>query len=438
MKKIITCVLVAVLIMILWTGVVFLGTIDGWFHSPIARQSTPQSFLSAIEKEIDKQFVGNFAMAIIKDGKIECEKFHSAGRPVDRNTVFQVASLSKWISAFGIMKLVEEGKLDLDAPVSKYLTRWQLPPGKFNNEKVTVRRLLSHTAGLADGLGYSGFEAGTPVQSIEQSLTKASDADEGISGAVHVGIEPGSKFKYSGGGYTLLQLLVEEVSGQSFDSYMKASVFEPLKMKHSTYVWDERSTYLLAEFYNSDSTESKHYRYTALAATSLYTSLSDLELFFQAHLEGKNNEPIGRNVVKPETVKMMRKPHGQEMGIDIWGLGTILYAATDGHDFIIGHDGKSTPPINTSVRLNPESGDGIIILETGNPIIATKLASEWVFWKTGKVDIFLFPMLMKGLVWTIVVGWGVIIVSTIVFGITRRLRMKRNNLVFQSSETSRA
>ena len=88
----------------------------------------------------------------------------------------------------------------------------------------------------------------------------------------------------------------------------------------------------------------------------------------------------------PETIRINKDLHGQVMGIDIWGLGTVLYATTDNNDFIIGHDGKSLPPINTAIRLNPETGDGIIILETGNPIIATKLASEWVFWKTGKVE----------------------------------------------------
>lgn len=424
MKKILFYISGAVFIMILWAGVVFLGTISGWLHKPIAKQNTSEAFLSAIETEIDKQFVGNFAMATVTDGIVEYEKFHSAGKPVDRNTVFQVASLSKWISAFGIMKLVEDGKLDLDAPVSKYLTRWQLPPSEFNSNEVTVRRLLSHTAGLTDGLGYSGFETGSQIQSIEQSLTKAADADEGTSGAVYVGIKPGSEFRYSGGGYTLLQLLVEEVSDQSFAAYMKESVFEPLGMIHSTYIWEEPSTYILAEFYNSDSTKSKHYRYTALAATSLYTSLSDLELFFQAHLESKNREPIGRNIIKPETVKIMREPHGQTMGIDIWGLGTVLYATTEGSDFIIGHDGKSTPPINTSIRLNPETGDGIIILETGHPMIATRLASEWVFWKTGKVDTFLFPMLIDGLIWAIGVGWAVIIVIAIILIVVGRQRMK--------------
>lgn len=410
--------------MLLWAGIVIFGTLDGWFHHPIAKSNTSQSFLEAVDNELDKQFVGNFAMAVISHGTVEQEKFYSVGKPIDRNSVFQVSSLSKWVSAFGIMKLVEEGMLDLDAPVSKFLTRWQLPPGSFNNDEVTVRRLLSHTAGLTDGLGYSGFEAGRPVQSNEQSLTKAADADKGISGEVRVGIQPGSEFKYSGGGYTILQLVVEEVTGQSFASYMKEAIFDPLNMQHSTYNWEDSSDYKLAEFYNSDGSKAGHYRYTSLAATSLYTSLSDMELFFQAHLKGKNSEPPGRNVVEPETIKKMREPHGQAMGVDIWGLGTVLYATTEENDFIIGHDGKSTPPINTAIRLNPETGDGIIILETGNPIVATKLASEWVFWKTGKVDTFLFPMLMDGMVWMITIGWAIILVVTIAIGKVRKFKMK--------------
>lgn len=425
MKKIVLYVTMAALLMVGWAGFVLVGTIDGWFHSPIAEPNTSSSFRAATEAEIKKQFVGNFAMAVMQDGVVQYEQFYSAGKAVDRNTVFQIASMSKWISAVGIMKLVEEGKLDLDAPVSKYLTRWHLPPGEFNNDEVTVRRLLSHTAGLTDGLGYSGFKAGVALPSIEQSLTKAPDADEGSSGVVRVGIQPGTAFKYSGGGYTLLQLLVEEVSHQSFADYMKQSVFEPLGMMHSTYRWSDSTGYKLAEFYHSDGAPSEHYRYVSLAAASLYTSLSDLELFFQLYLKGKNQEPEGRNVLRPETLKKMREPHAQSMGVDIWGLGTVLFAPTDNNDFIIGHDGKSTPPINTAVRLNPQTGDGIIILETGHPNLATRLASEWVFWHTGKVDLFLFQMLSDEMVNTIGIGWMVIIVLTIAYGLVNRRRMKK-------------
>jgi CubicO group peptidase (beta-lactamase class C family) len=424
MKIIRFYILWAVLLMMVWGGLVFIGTVEGWFHRPITRQQTSQSFLEAIDAELGKQFVGSFAVAIVHGGIVEHEKFYSVGKPVDRNTIFQVSSLSKWISAVGIMKLVEDGKIDLDAPISKYLIRWQLPPGEFNNDEVTVRRLLSHTGGLTDGLGYSGFEKGKPVQTLEQSLTKAADADEGLSGEVRVGIRPGSKFMYSGGGYTLLQLLVEEVSGQSFASYMKKAILAPLHMTKSSYSWQDSSDYELVAFYNRDGSKAGHYRYTALAATSLYASLADLELFFQAHFDGKNGEPMGRNVIASETLTKMREPHGQSMGVDIWGLGTVLYATTENNGFIIGHDGKSTPPINTAMRLNPETGDGIIILETGNPMIATKLASEWVFWKIGKVDTFLFPMLIQELIQTIGIGWAVMLVVAITIGVVKSLRMK--------------
>lgn len=423
-KRILKYVIITVLTLTVWTLIIFLGTQRGWWHKPITDQNSSEAFIDKTKEEVNSQFVGNYAMATFNNGVVETEEFYSVGKSVDRNTVFQVASLSKWVSAFGIMKLVEDDKLDLDAPVSKYLTRWQLPSSEFDNNKVTVRRLLSHTAGLTDGLGYSGFEPGVAIQSIEESLTKASDADEGIRGSVQVGIEPGSEFKYSGGGYTLLQLLVEEVSGKSFASYMKESIFEPLNMIHSMYIWDDSLENELAEFYNSDGTKATHYRYTSLAATSLYTSLSDLELFFKVYLKGKNNEPIGRNVITPETIKSMREPHASTMGMDIWGLGTILYTTTDNDDFIIGHDGRSTPPINTAIRLNPETGNGIIILETGNPILATKLASEWVFWKTGKVDLTLFTMLKDNMVSTIVKGWVTIIVLIVIIGIVRYRKKK--------------
>jgi CubicO group peptidase (beta-lactamase class C family) len=68
-----------------------------------------------------------------------------------------MASISKWVTSWGVMALVRQGRLGLDVPVSLYLTRWQLPPSEFDNDGVTVRRLFTHMAGLIDGLGYLGF-----------------------------------------------------------------------------------------------------------------------------------------------------------------------------------------------------------------------------------------------------------------------------------------
>lgn len=393
MRRLLNNVLSALTLMLVWGTVLYFGMLDGWWRQPLTLSSDPDAFFAVARQKIRNADAGDVVMAMIEGGAVHDEFLYSPDQAVDRSTAFQVASLSKWITAWGVMALVEEGRLDLDTPVNDYLTRWKLPAGAFDNDAVTVRRLLSHTAGLTDGLGYAGFAPGTPVQSLEASLTRASDASPGASGEVKVGLEPGSTWKYSGGGYTLLQLLIEEVSGQSFEAYMQSSVFQPLGMSQSTFVWDDDRVNL-ARFYDEAGAHAPHLRYTALAASSLYTSLSDMELFVKAHFERDNGASAGRGVVDRRSLDLIKTPHAYQMGAAIWGLGTMLYASNDQDDYIIGHDGKNEPLINTAVRLDPSTGDGVIILSTGSPLLATEIGSEWVFWKTGNVDTLLFMRLI--------------------------------------------
>lgn len=424
MKRILKYFLTILFLSILWAGLAFYGTLKGWWHQPFVESNDPALFTEAVKARFEKEFVGNFAMAIMNDGTLDKELFYSKGKKVDRNTIFQVASLSKFVSAAGVMKLVELGKIDLDTPVSKYLKRWKLPPSEFDNEQVTVRKLLSHTAGLTDGLGYNGFENKDSVQTLEQSLTKAKDADPGEGGEVKVGIEPGSRWKYSGGGFTLLQLLVEETSGQSFNDFMTDSLFAPLKMTSSSYQLNDSLKSRLCEFYNADQSAAPHFYYSALAATSLYTTLSDLETFFQLFTKGKKLELAGRGQIKPETLKLMRQSHWDVMGEKIYGLGTMLYIDIEKGEDIFGHDGKSTPPINTAIRINPISGDGIIVLETGHPDLATRIASDWVFLETGKTDTLLFQMLLGKM--TKIIFTGILIIGVLVIAIGFRRKINKN------------
>jgi len=420
MKRFIKYTIAAIILTIVWAFAVVNGLLNGWWHKPVTTKKDTESFIAAVKEHCKTEFVGNLALAIMKDGMVEKEIFISNNKPVDKNTIFQVSSLSKLVSAVGIMKLVELGKIDLDTPVSRYLRRWQLPPSEFDNEQVTVRRLLSHTAGLTDELGYNGFENQDSVQTLEASLTKAKDADNGISGEVKVGIEPNSRWKYSGGGFTLLQLIVEETSGQSFNEFMTTHLFKPLNMNSSSYILNDSLNDRLCEFYNADKTTAPRYYYTSLAATSLYTSLADLETFFQLFLTGKNGEPIGRGQFKPETLKSMREGHWDMMGEEIYGLGCMLYIDIKNKEAVFGHDGKSTPPINTAIRINPVSGDGIILLETGNPVLATRIASDWVFLKTGKVDTLLFTMLLDKTIKIAIFGMLFIVLFVIGIGLKRR------------------
>lgn len=408
--------------LVAWTALVVAGTIEGWWRTPLAPFADAAAFQTAAIAEIDKKHKGNVAYVRLEKGRVVATHFVSSGKPVDGNSRFQVASMSKWVTAWGVMNLVEAGKLDLDKPVSLYLKRWQLPKSKFDNNRVTVRRLLSHMAGLTDGLGYAGFKPGTPVQSLEASLTHAADASPGHDGRAQVGIEPGTEFAYSGGGFTLLQLLIEDVTGQSFNDYMKAAIFDPLGMTRSTFVLDDANASDVADFFDENGKPATHYRFTALAAASLYTTTNDMARLLQAHVQGANGEPPGRGVLKPETLLEMRKPHASSFGADIWGLGTILYAPNNAGSFIIGHDGNNDPAINTAARVDPASGDGIVILETGNKLLATELGGEWVFWKTRHVDFLTVTMEAETMLKTLAAGWAAIVLLAI--GLGWRLRRR--------------
>ncbi len=406
--------LLTVLALLAWAAFVVTGTLEGWWRQPLAPFGNTNAFRAAAIAKIDQEHKGNAVFALLENGRIVATHFVSAGRPVDGDSRFQVASMSKWLTAWGVMTLVEAGKLDLDKPVSTYLTRWKLPPSQFDNNGVTVRRLLSHTAGLTDGLGYAGFKPGTQVQTLEESLTHTADASPGHDGRVRVGIAPGTEFKYSGGGYTLLQLIIEEVSGQSFNDYMKTAVLNPLGMTRSTFVLDDETD--VADFFDERGRPTTHYRFTALAAASLYTTASDMTRFLQAHLPGPSGEAPGRGVLQPKTLLEMRRPHASQYGVDIWGLGTILYAPNRSGGFVIGHDGDNDPAINTAARVDPATGDGIVILETGNERLATKLASEWVYWNVGKIDLLLFLAEFESTLTMLAAGWAAIFVTALFFG----------------------
>lgn len=366
-----------------WTGLVAVAALHGWGRQPLAGPE-PAAFVTAVI-EASRDHPGNLALVLLENDRIAGAHFASPGPPVDSGTRFQVASLSKWVTAWGVMTLVEAGRLDLDAPVETYLTRWRLPPGDHDHRGVTIRRLLGHTAGLTDGLGYLGFAPGRRVQTLEASLTRAEDAASGRSGEVRVGRAPGSTWRYSGGGYTLLQLAIEEVSGEPFAAYMQRAVLRPLGMARSTFgpVRDAD----LAAFYDADGSRAPHFRYTATGAASLYTSAADLTRFLQAHRPGDGGEAAGRGVLSPATLATMRRPHATLLGRDFWGLGLALYAPNGAGGHIIGHDGGNVPAINTAVRLDPATGDGIVVLATGDIGLASRLADEWLFWRTGEAGL---------------------------------------------------
>lgn len=394
------------LAVLIWTIFIGLGFIKGFLLRGIAENDTSEAFVDAAKEILNDKKVGSFVMRMIVDGKVSEDFFYSSDEPVDENTVFPVASISKWVTSFGVMKLVEQSKLDLDIPIDNYLTRWHLPESEFDTRKVTVRRLLSHSSGLVDDLGYEGFAPGEPVQTIEESLTEASDSpySEGIA---RVGYEPGTQYMYSGAGFTILQLLIEEISGQSFQEYMTTAVFEPMEMNNSTFVLSEKPNLQLAQLYKEDGSLSEPRTFTALAAASLYTSIADLTKFLIANISDNQ-------VLIEETILEMSQPEIFINKIAVYGLGPHLYSQNDPSSNIIGHDGSGgTVVINTAARVNLQSNNGIIAFTMGNPSVASELADEWLFWEAGIADYVVMQRNIPFLLKLLVVGYLVILAVSV-------------------------
>ena len=211
-----------------------------------------------------------------------------------------------------------------------------------------------------------------------------------------------------------LRQQIEEVSGEPFNDYMRRAVLSPLGMTRSTFVLPEGATNV-AQSFDEQGEEEVLNNFSVPAAASLYTSAADLTRFLQANVAGADGARPGRDVLASLSLEEMRRPHAYQYGAEIWGLGTILYAPNNAGGFVVGHDGANTPAINTSARIDPASGDGIVVLETGDTRLATDIAGEWVFWNTGSVDLFMAMADARRAFPILGVGWLVIFISTIVF-----------------------
>lgn len=374
-----------ILALFLWGATVFGGTLYGWWRRPLAPAGDVGAFMRAATTLAKQENSGNTALVLLKRGGVVDEYYSSSADSVDANTVFATGSLSKWIAAHAVMKLVEDGRLDLDRPVDDYLSRWHVRAGSFDARGVTARRLLSHTAGFTDDLGFGDYRRDETLPSLERTLAAPRASRGGTVAAVSVGLAPGTQFRYSGGGYAVLELLVEEISGERFEAFVQRTLLAPLGMQRSGFA-DLASVTNSAKSYHSTGRPAPIYRYASNAATGFTTSAHDMVTWVAAELSEARDRPLA-----PQTLAQMRATEARSMGVGIWGLGTILYAPTSSGDMVFGHDGVNDPAISATVRINPSTQDAIIVLATGSKTLASRLGSEWVFWQTGVPDALTIP-----------------------------------------------
>lgn len=260
------------------------------------------------------------AMALVEDGLVTL----TAGAGVPYNTPFQAASIAKPLTSWAVMALVEAGTIDLDAPIWRYQRRFRPPPSHLDADGVTVRRIMSHTAGL--GLAdYPGHDPTLPHPGEAAALFGAGGPDP-----LRLVAEPGSGFRYSGGGWTLLQLAIEELTGRAFAEHMAEVVLRPLGMRDSGFA---RPDVVLPLPRDADGRTVPVYAYDAVAAAGLYATAPDLARFLAAHGDGGG-------VIGPASLAELLRPAAATGGVDgLWpgyGLGYEIRTLADGRA-VVGH-----------------------------------------------------------------------------------------------------
>lgn len=310
---------------------------------PNASAPPTDPFASALDEKmpgwLSEYNVPGAVVSYIQDGEIVWTKAfgvadRAKGTPMSIDDVFSTASASKALTAWGVMKLVELGRVDLDTPVDEYLKRWHLPSSQFDSSGVTIRRVLSHTAGLSVN-GYAGYY---PRRFPVPSLMEVLDGQNQGSGAVRIAWEPGAGYHYSGGGYTVLQMVIEDVTGERFPDYMKREILTPLGLTQGGWTWTAALKANAATPYGFRGDDVMEYRtFGTLGIGDYIASVPDYAKFIAALVAGPNGEPPGRGVLKPETIALMTTAQPNTGG---YGFGYATVPLLDGTG-VISHGGAS-------------------------------------------------------------------------------------------------
>lgn len=276
---------------------------------------------------------------ILADGSVIERNFgvaDAASRsPMTADTVFQVMSISKPVTAFGVMRLAELGILDPDAPVSEYLRTWDLPLERrhgYDFQHVTLRRILCHTAGL-NVHGFLWAEPDAPAPTTAQLL----DGIEGPDFVLRMVDHPGAAHHYSGGGYTLAQHVIQDVTGRPFADVMHDELLTPLGMTSSSFVETPAIRANLATRHAAGSAPLPRRLCAAHAPTGLYTTARDITALWAAMLVGPNGEPPGRGLIRPKIAHQLITPTSTPAPGRSCGLGFFLWPKRT--DTIFAHSG---------------------------------------------------------------------------------------------------
>jgi serine beta-lactamase-like protein LACTB len=287
------------------------------------------------------------AILLMQDGKVLFKKGYGLANvehnvPMQPDMVFRIGSVTKQFTAVAIMLLVEEGKVDLQAPIFRYLEN--LPKAW---EAVTVEQLLNHTSSIFDYSNTDNFwehmhENLTPTELLELYVSK-----------LPLDFEPGTKFRYTNTGYILLGMIIEKISGQSYARFLQKRIFEPLNLKHTRY--DSETDHIpgMVSGYTIGTRLAYFCSVTQkYAAFGLVSNTEDLARWTLALHSGK--------VVKPESLARMLMPTRLRNGEKLdYGFGLGLQQSQ--WNRLVGHKGK-TSGFTCDIEADPAAKAVTVIL----------------------------------------------------------------------------
>jgi len=336
-----------------------------------AQSPNRQGFDSLTLAEVMQRLkVPGASIAVVRDFQVHWTKAYgtadvSSGKPAETSTRFQAASISKPVTAMAAMRLSQDRRLDLDADVNSMLTSWKVPESSFARDRpVTPRSLMSHTSGADDGFGFPGYEPSAARPSLIQVLKGEKPS---VLGPVLFGRPPFQGFKYSGGGVTIMQLALTDLTRQPFADFLEVTVLGPLQMTNSSFVQPPPPE-LAGELSRAHDGQGRAMNtawhvYPEQAAAGLWTTASDLARFVievQTAARGPAGKVLSQASAKELITPVGVGPYGVGLGVEQRGEG--WYFAHGGSNWgfqadIVGHLRKG---YGIAIMTNGDRGRALI------------------------------------------------------------------------------
>jgi CubicO group peptidase (beta-lactamase class C family) len=317
-----------------------------------------------LQKTVQEAAITGLAVGVVEDGRLVYSRGFGvmragdSARPVTPDTLFHMASITKPFVATAVMQLVEKGKVDLDAPVTKYVRYFQLKDPRYRS--ITVRHMLTHTSGMPDVTDYQWDKPEYDDGALERYVRSLGDRE--------LQWEPGSKFAYSNMAYEVLGDLAAKVSGRSFEDYVEASILKPLGMKSSTLLVTQADPARLAAGHAKDKDGKvnvvAHYPYNRAHTPSsdLHSSVTDMARWIIANIN--RGELDGSRILERSSYDTMWKPAAETSSVKQFGInhvGISWFLGELENEKTVIHPGGDTG-FRTFLILVPARKVGVVVM----------------------------------------------------------------------------